>query len=69
MVFYIPSYDFYQTDSENGHKGGTAIAVKKRDSLTCVAYTNSYQYRQQVSAFLLETEMFFATIYKSLQRL
>jgi hypothetical protein len=28
MGFYIPNYDIYRTDSEDGHKGGTAVAVK-----------------------------------------
>jgi hypothetical protein len=29
MRFYIPNYDIYQTDREDEHKGGTAVAVKK----------------------------------------
>jgi hypothetical protein len=36
MRFYIPNYDIYQTDSEDGHKGGTAIPVKKAIPHTCV---------------------------------
>jgi hypothetical protein len=37
MRFYIPNYDFYWTDREDGHKGGTAIAVKKDIPHTCIA--------------------------------
>jgi hypothetical protein len=29
MRFYISNYDIYRTESESGHKGGTAVAVKK----------------------------------------
>jgi hypothetical protein len=27
--FHIPNYDIYRTDREDGHKGGTAVVVKK----------------------------------------
>jgi hypothetical protein len=54
-MFYIPNYDFYRTDSENGQKGGTVIAVKKRNPHICVTYPLSYQYKQQGSAYRLET--------------
>jgi exonuclease III len=29
MRFYIPNYHIYRTDCQDGHKGGTAVAVKK----------------------------------------
>jgi exonuclease III len=29
MRFYIPNYDIYRTDHQDGQKGGTAFAVKK----------------------------------------
>jgi hypothetical protein len=29
MRVYIPNYDIYWTDREDGHKGRTAVAVKK----------------------------------------
>jgi hypothetical protein len=29
MMFCIPNYDIYWTDSGDGHKGITAVAVKK----------------------------------------
>jgi hypothetical protein len=34
--FNIRSYDIYQPDCEDGHKGGTAIAVKKGIPHACV---------------------------------
>jgi hypothetical protein len=34
MRFHIPNYDICPADPQDGHKGGTAAAVKK-----CVAYT------------------------------
>jgi hypothetical protein len=36
MRFCIPNYDIYQTDREEGHKSGTAAAVKKAIAQTCV---------------------------------
>jgi hypothetical protein len=29
MRFCIPNYGIYRTDGEDGHKGGTAVAVRK----------------------------------------
>jgi hypothetical protein len=29
MGFCIPNYDIYRTDPQDGHKSGTAVAVKK----------------------------------------
>jgi hypothetical protein len=29
MRFYIPNYHIYRNDHQDGHKGGTAVAVKK----------------------------------------
>jgi hypothetical protein len=34
--FYISNYGFYRTDREDGHKGGTAAAVKKGIPHTCI---------------------------------
>jgi exonuclease III len=28
MRFYIPNYHIYRTDHQDGHKGGTAVAVR-----------------------------------------
>jgi hypothetical protein len=36
MKCYIPNYNFYRTDHEEGHKGGTAVPVKKIILHTCV---------------------------------
>jgi hypothetical protein len=36
MIFYIPHYDFYKTDCEDGRRGGTVTAVKKGIPHTCV---------------------------------
>jgi hypothetical protein len=37
--FYISNYDIYRTDRKDGHKGGTAIAVKKGILHTCADLT------------------------------
>jgi hypothetical protein len=29
MTFYFPNYHIYRNDRQDGHKGGTAVAVKK----------------------------------------
>jgi hypothetical protein len=29
MTFYIPKHDIYRSDCQDGHKDGTAVAVKK----------------------------------------
>jgi hypothetical protein len=36
MRFCIANYDIYRTDCEDGHKGGTTVAVKKGIPHTCV---------------------------------
>jgi hypothetical protein len=36
MRFCIPNYDPYQTGSEDRHRGGTLVAVKKGIPHTCV---------------------------------
>jgi hypothetical protein len=36
MKFYFPNYDFYRTDREDGHKGGTAVVLKKSIPHACV---------------------------------
>jgi hypothetical protein len=43
MWFYIPNYGIYQTDPEDGHKGGTPVAVKKGIPYTCMTYLLSYR--------------------------
>jgi hypothetical protein len=43
MKFYIPNYDIYRTDCEDGHKGRTAVAVKMGFPHTHVDLPLSYQ--------------------------
>jgi hypothetical protein len=69
MMFYIQNYDFYRTDSENGHKGRTPIAVKKRISHTCVVLPPLLSVETtEVCVPFENTEIFLAAIYKSPQR-
>jgi hypothetical protein len=70
MRLYIPNYDIYQTDHEDVHKGGTAIAVKKGIPHTCVDLPPLLSV--EVTGICIpigNTEMFLAAVYKSLQRL
>jgi exonuclease III len=34
--FYIPNYDIHRGDREDGHKGGTAVAVREDIPHACV---------------------------------
>jgi hypothetical protein len=46
MRFYIPKYDIYRTNGEDGHKGGTAVAVKKKKKASFThasTYSVTYQ--------------------------
>jgi hypothetical protein len=36
MGFYIPNYDSYRTDRDDGHKGRAALTVKQTIPHTCV---------------------------------
>jgi hypothetical protein len=70
MRFYIPNGDFYRTDHEDGHKGGTAVAVKKGIPHTCVDFPHLLLVEAtRVCTPIGNTEMFLAAIYISPQRL
>jgi hypothetical protein len=71
MRFYIPNYDFYWTDREDGHKGGNAVAVKKKGiPHTCVDLPPVLSVEATgVYIPIGNTEMFLAAPYKSPQRL
>jgi hypothetical protein len=38
MKFYIPNYDFYRADHQDGHRGGTAVSLTHAQT-----YLLSYQ--------------------------
>jgi hypothetical protein len=70
MRFYIPNYGFYRTDHEDGHKGETAVAVKKGIPHTCADLPPLLSVEATGVCILIgKTEMFFAAVYKFLQRL
>jgi hypothetical protein len=66
MTFYIPNYDFYQTDRADGHKGGTAFAVKKGIPHTCVVLPPLLSVEATgVCIPIGNNEMFLVAVYKS----
>jgi hypothetical protein len=70
MRFYIPYYDFYGTDHEDGHKGGIAFAVKKGIPHTCADLASLFLVKAAgVCIPIGNTEMFLAAVLKSPQRL
>jgi exonuclease III len=70
MRFCIRNYDFYWTDCEDGHKDGTAIAVKIGILHTCVDLLSLLSAEATGVCMLTgNTEMFLAAVYKSPQRL
>jgi hypothetical protein len=67
MRFYIPNCDIYRTDSEDGHKGGTAVAVKKGIPWTCVDFLSVEA--TGVCIPIGNTEIFLEVAHKCPQRL
>jgi hypothetical protein len=66
MRFCIPNCDIYRTDSEDGHKGGTYIAVKKGIPDTCVDLPPHLSVEATgVCIPIGNTEMFLVAVYKS----
>jgi hypothetical protein len=70
MRFYIPNYDIYWMDHEDGYKGRTAVAVKNGIPHTCVDLPPLLSVEATgVCILIRNTAMLLAAIYKSLQRL
>jgi hypothetical protein len=70
MRFYIQNYDIYWTYREDGHKGGTVIAVKKGIPHTCIDLPALLSVEATgVCITIRNTEMLLAAVYKSPQRL
>jgi hypothetical protein len=70
MRFYIPNYDIYQTDREDRHKCGTAVAVKQGFPHACVNLPPLLSVEATgVCISIRNTEFFLAAVYKSQQRL
>jgi exonuclease III len=70
MRFYIPKYDSYRTDQEDGHKAGTALAVKKGIPRTWVDLPPCLSVEAtEVHIPIGNTEMLLAAVHESLQRL
>jgi hypothetical protein len=53
--FYIPNYDIYPTDHQDGHNWGTAVAVRKDIPHHVQIYLLFFQEKQQGSAYRMET--------------
>jgi hypothetical protein len=70
MRFYIPNYDIYWTDREDGHKGGTAVAVEKGIPHRCADLPPLLSIEATgVGIPIGNTEMLLAAVYKTPQRL
>jgi hypothetical protein len=68
--FYIPNYDIYQTDREDGHKSGTAAVVKKGIPHRCADLLPLLSVEATgVCIPIGNTDMLLAAVYKSPQRL
>jgi hypothetical protein len=68
--FYIPNYDIYRTDREDGHKAGTANAVKKGIPHTCVNLPPPLSVEaREICLPTGNTETLLAVLYVSPQRL
>jgi hypothetical protein len=66
---YVPNYDIYLTEHQDGHKGGTAVAVKNGIPHTCADLPPLLSEATGVFTPSGNTEMLFAAVYKSLQKL
>jgi exonuclease III len=68
MRFYISNYDTCQTDCEDGHRGRTAVAVKKGIPHTCVNLPPLLSVEATgVCMPIGNNEIFLAAVYKSPQ--
>jgi hypothetical protein len=69
MRLYIPNYDIYLTDHQDGHKGGTAVAVKNSIPHTCADLPLLSVEATWVCIPIANSEMLLAAVYKSPQGL
>jgi hypothetical protein len=70
MKSYIPDYDICQTGHQDGHKGGTATAVKKGIPHTRINLPPLRSVEATgVCISIGNTELFLTAVYKSPQRL
>jgi hypothetical protein len=61
----MPHYDFHRTDREDGHKCGTALALKKGIPHTCVDLPPLLSVEATgVCIPIGNTEIFLAAVYK-----
>jgi hypothetical protein len=66
IKFYIPNYHIYRNDHLDGNKGGTAVAVKKRNPHTYVDLSLLLSVEATgVSISIEHTEMLLASVYTS----
>jgi hypothetical protein len=66
MKFYIPNCDIHWTDCEDGHKGRTAVAVKKGIPHTCTDLPPLLSVEAtEVCIPIGNPKMFLAAVYKS----
>jgi hypothetical protein len=66
MRFYIPNYHINRNDRQDGHKGGTAIAVNQGIPHTHVDLPSLISVEATgVSIPIRHTEMLIASVYKS----